>query len=472
MSAGDAVRRVFLAAVLVLFASPAFAQTASIAANRPSGVAPLAVRFDATGSDCNGNGTGGQWNEDLEQCLYSWDFGDPTAPDYEYGARARAGQPAPANEAHGFIAGHVFDAPGTYTVTLTIRNPSGGTATATQEITVSAFAGTTRCYATAAPFTGCPGGATQITQSNFGTAIANCVSNGANRCLFRRGDAFSSSGEVSPGARTIGAFGSGERPIVNGGASLIPGNDGRIMDVDFNGHTLSIGGVNHLLVYRARIRNSTDAGVGGYGSNQTGFYLVRSEVVDANGYGIYTMHQDTLIIGSRIALNGGASGTHNTRIGRLHKTVIASNEWGPAGLGNVLKLVGEGSACNTAQYLVLRDNVIIKDGTGFNIAVPLYPQGAGDDFAHGIDRVLVESNYWTGPGIGASGSRGAILLRQVPNLVVRNNIIDMLAGYANGILLESASAAISGCNPPQVSNASVRLSPWIVQIILFQSWAS
>lgn len=451
---------------LLVGMTPAIASAqlnASIAANRTSGLAPLAVRFDATGSDCNGNGTAGEWNADLEQCLYSWNFGDPAAPPYEYGAAARSGKPVSANLSQGFVAGHVFENPGSYVVTLTIRNPSGQTATRTQTINVSAPTGATYCIrsGTGSNFTGCPSGATQLTQSSFTSALSSCVGSGARRCLFRRGDSFSIGSEFNlpNGPGIIGAFGTGERPIVTGSGEWVTtsGTDWRIMDLDFNGPS-SAGGP-HRLYYRVRMRNSTYSGLGWYGSNLTSLYLVRSTIEGAgkqsNGGGLYAMAKDSLYLGSRVVDSGTPNNTHNARIGRLDRTVIASSEFGPANAGHVLKMVGEGGNCTTSQYLVMRDNVFVKDSRGYNIAVPLYPQGAGDDFPHAIDRVLVESNLWTGPGIGAAGSRVALALRQIPSLILRNNVVNLTAGYANGFTLETATATISGCNPGQISNASV-----------------
>jgi hypothetical protein len=438
------------------------APTASIVANRTNGFAPLAVRFDATGSDCDGNGAVGQWNQDLEQCHYSWDFGDINAPPYEYGAAARAGQAPSANKAQGFVAGHVFENPGIYTVELMIRNPNGQEARSTLAITVNAFSGATYCFrsSTSGSFAGCPSGAVQVTTSNFNTALgpSHCnIGSGTKRCLFRRGDTFSASGQTnaSGSGTIIGAFGSGDRPIITGSdfTGIGSGSNVVVMDLDFNG-AANTGGT-HRLFYRTRHRNVNlpgGAAIMWYGSNLTSLYVVRTEI-SGSSRSVYAMATDSLYLGNKWSNAGGYS--HNSRIGRLNKTVIASNELGPSGDGHVLKLVGEGLSCATSRYAVIRDNVFYKTSEGFNWVVSLRPQGAGDDFAHPIENVLVESNFWTGSGIGASGDRVALHVSQTPNLTIRNNIVDLTAAYASAVRLDSGSATISGCNPAQSSNVTL-----------------
>ena len=81
---------------------------ASITADVTSGIAPLIVNFDATGSlDPQGN-----------VLSYAWDFGD-------------------TNTGTGELATHTFTSAGIYTVVLTVDNGQGGTDTASVTITVT-----------------------------------------------------------------------------------------------------------------------------------------------------------------------------------------------------------------------------------------------------------------------------------------------------------------------------------------------
>jgi len=95
----------------------------NIAASRINGVAPLAVFFDATATTLSGS---------YLDATFLWDFDntnvDPSAL-YKVGS--------------GFVIGHVFPNPGTYTVSLTVWDSAGQTATSTVQVTVSAFSGTT-----------------------------------------------------------------------------------------------------------------------------------------------------------------------------------------------------------------------------------------------------------------------------------------------------------------------------------------
>ena len=83
------------------------APTAVVAANRTSGVAPLAVTFSSAGSS----------DPDGDALAYSWAFGD--------GSTSTAAAPA-----------HTYTANGTYTATLTVTDPQGLTGTAGVSVTV------------------------------------------------------------------------------------------------------------------------------------------------------------------------------------------------------------------------------------------------------------------------------------------------------------------------------------------------
>jgi len=89
-----------------LFNSP---PVASFVMSPTAGEAPLTVDFDASGStDADGN-----------IVSYEWGFGD-------------------GNNGTGVTIEHVFNAADTYTITLTVTDDQGKTASATQEITVAA----------------------------------------------------------------------------------------------------------------------------------------------------------------------------------------------------------------------------------------------------------------------------------------------------------------------------------------------
>jgi len=94
--------------------------------SRSSGVAPLYVHFDATSVLPAGDGYA-----DLD-ATYLWSF-DTTGVDGS----------TRYNRVSGFVAGHVFNLPGTYTVRLDVFDAAGRHGYGTTTITVSAISGTT-----------------------------------------------------------------------------------------------------------------------------------------------------------------------------------------------------------------------------------------------------------------------------------------------------------------------------------------
>ena len=165
-------------------------------------VAPCAVHFDAIGKGylstvqyVTEETTDAAYSRPFHQLLFVWDFDDPSSGTWSTTGRSR-------NSATGAIAGHTYYSPGTYTVTLTVTNPVGETASITHDVTVSnpdaVFSGTTYCVANGVTPTpganGCPSGATGINTSDLDVALngnTNCNTDSAKvRCLFRGGDTF------------------------------------------------------------------------------------------------------------------------------------------------------------------------------------------------------------------------------------------------------------------------------------------
>ena len=141
----------------------------------------MAVFFDATG-------TTGATNP-FHDLGYQWNFGDATA-NWDTSGSSK-------NLATGGVAAHVFESPGTYTVTLTVTN-GVSSQTTTSTITVqdpnTVFSGTnTVCVsATALPVAGvggCPAGAAAVLSGDF-TQIVNTIAQAPKRVLLKRGDVF------------------------------------------------------------------------------------------------------------------------------------------------------------------------------------------------------------------------------------------------------------------------------------------
>jgi hypothetical protein len=228
----------------------------SIAESRQSGIAPLSVFFDASGTIDSAltpasyviNGYTFHTDPSYTNLRYTWDFGDGTHNSaWSNGAHtgvtcnSTTNGPGCRNWASGADSGHVYETPGTYTPTLTIYDGSNTRTITLPSITVSdpntypGFAGTqTTCVAQntlpVAGSGGCPLGASVINVSALGDptfegAMTAAIANG-NRILFNRGDSFTSAGTSSPmgtyayllqtqGPGIIGSYGTGALPVIN-----------------------------------------------------------------------------------------------------------------------------------------------------------------------------------------------------------------------------------------------------------------
>lgn len=245
------------------------APSASFTARKIQGdtcLAPCAVHFDAIGKGAlaatpfvTAETTDPVFDREFHSLLFQWDFGDPGSGAWTTGAAAATANGMSKNYDIGGIAGHVYENPGTYTVTLRVTNPAGETAETTRQVVVGDratyfTAANTFCFANDdSNWAGCPLNCatddnctvltTTTTPPNLETALEagdNCsgtddcanadVGGGQRRLLFRRGGTYrlSSYTEMNRGASTPGfieAFGSGARPIFNLNGGLLEAGD-------------------------------------------------------------------------------------------------------------------------------------------------------------------------------------------------------------------------------------------------------
>lgn len=224
---------------------------------RATGISPLLVFFDATGttdSSLKGNTTA------FQDVAYSWTFGDPNSGTWAYGSNPGKNS---RNTATGGIAAHLYvtAADTTYPVKVTATD---GTNTASCTLSVTAynpaglngFASTT-CVANATPVAGaggCPAGAAVVASASFSTPLPASLS--GKRVLFHCGDTFTGDNVTLSGVKwSVGAYGGCEgtqtnRPIFNDTGSnyqvaINPSaGDGRIADIDFEGNGKAAGAVS------------------------------------------------------------------------------------------------------------------------------------------------------------------------------------------------------------------------------------
>jgi PKD repeat protein len=153
-----------------------------------TGMAPLTVHVHALDSDL---GIGGALTG-----RYEWDFGD---------AEGRF------SALEGWNAAHVYDRPGTYTLTLRLTNHRGGTATATQPVTVLPDT-RARVYVSAAGNDAGLGASPASPVRTFARAMQ--LVNNATAILFHCGETFNVSSGAVLNRRdcVIGSYGTGNRP--------------------------------------------------------------------------------------------------------------------------------------------------------------------------------------------------------------------------------------------------------------------
>jgi len=250
----------------------------AVSVSRPTGVAPLAVFFDASGT------TDADTTKPFHDLFYMWNFGDSGSGAWGNGANTSLSK----NLAFGPVAAHVYETAGTYTWSMLCYDGTTAVIT-TNTVTVTAADtqwSTTKtiCFSTSGNFTGAPTGATQVTYTGASSITSNLAAD--RRLLFRRGETFDIASAVTitqNGPGMFGAFGTGAKPIIN---SSVNGNginvsnntvtgtamaDWRFVDLVFDGNDLASasawahsGPVNNVLYLRCearRIKNGIIASI-------------------------------------------------------------------------------------------------------------------------------------------------------------------------------------------------------------------
>ena len=448
----------FIVAGIYFFA---FSAPAALAAPSPyfipartSGVAPLAVFFDTASSTSASTTDTGVTDRPFHDLDYAWDFGDPTAGNWTYGTASSS-----KNLAYGPEAAHVFETPGTYTVTLTVNNGTDSAATSTT-ITVTdpdiVFSGTnTVCFFNNTVGTGCPSGATETASSDFDAALAACA--GANkRCLFKRDDSFPVSAVTTLSntytGMSIGAYGSGAKPLVTATVALepiiwVPNNiaaDIRIMDIEFDGEqTQALSSVvqmqfaNPTLTGQVLVSNLTISGSRvplysvGNGVQGSDWFFVGNTInaygpgsgSPTVGYGMYLAAYKLAIMGNSVTQPSN-SGSHLMRIDEVRKGVISNNTYGYIG-GSQHHIKVESAPLGTNQ-LIISDNVYTQ-ASPYSVLLT-----AQADDNESIQDVIIERNYHH---TQSATGQWAYAIDNGVGVTIRNNIVDgSNGGNTNGLL--------------------------------------
>lgn len=220
---------------------------------RESGISPLLVFFDATGttdSSINDRTT------TFQEVYYSWNFGDTGTSGTETWAYGSNPGHNSRNTATGGVAAHLYVTPGVDTAYVVTVTAHAGSNTASCQLEVSAYdpargngfsgSATTCVSASGMPVPGsggCPAGAAVLQTSSLTTALDSAHIGSGKRVLFRCGDTFTQSAPTISGTTwSIGAYGGCEntqtnRPILRGAINM-HASDGRVSDLDWE----SVGG--------------------------------------------------------------------------------------------------------------------------------------------------------------------------------------------------------------------------------------
>jgi len=437
--------------------------TPVIAVSRSTGVAPLAVTFDALGTTAPA-----LTSLPFSEIYYAWTFGDPAGgAAWAYGTRPGVNL---KNEAIGPVAAHVFEthSASPYTVTCwAFYLDSGGTlhsGSSTTSITVTnpdtVFSGTnTICISqNSTPIAGqdgAPAGCA-VQQVTSWSAVQGLAST-YKRILLKRGDVWPNEGGITIGASQagpglIGAYGTGNKPVITNGNIRIETPDWRVVDLFFTGatqdeRTWSSGlntrpGCVDALFLRTDVRWCFEL-TSFVGS--TGVYLVdgvvglvSDQANDARGYANWTADV------SRIAFLGTrfhGSNAHTVRWQGVDTAVFSNSTVeepkGPASW-SMLTIRGKANSVTTGVWNGLwTENVVVSDtyiASGPPTAYATFsvaPMNA--ESAERLRNVIVERNH-----VVSLGSE-AMIFAVSTGLTVRNNILQSLNSTALSLFSQSTA---------------------------------
>jgi hypothetical protein len=236
-----------------------------ISVSRLSGVAPLYVNFDYTGTTSSASAN------PAHECFFATDFGDSGAGVWANGVQSSG--LTSKNAGYGPVTGHVYETPGTYHPQVVAIDGAGNISSRTATITVQdpnvVYAGAlTICISHSGNFTGAPAGATQIDtagNTDMYAALNGIADKNNKRILFCKADNWTVSASIqftSITGMTVGGYGTGvarafgSGTLVNVDASLATTgsvfltnagcSDIRLCDMKVLGGPQSVSGISLL----------------------------------------------------------------------------------------------------------------------------------------------------------------------------------------------------------------------------------
>jgi PKD repeat protein len=436
----------------------------SLVPARTSGVAPLSVFFDASAT--TDAGVTAKPFHDLE---YSWSFGDATAGTWVNGAHSGTSK----NSATGPVAAHIFETPGTYTVSVTAFD---GTSSATTNTTITVqnpdtvFPGSnTVCVSTSGDFVGCPAGAVHAANTSIlATAVGN-ISSTSKRLLFRSGEQWTAGDNATvsqTGPGYIGSYGSGATPKIqatgnNSAMLVINAADWRVVDLEFDGQNHIVdavmnGGKEQVTLLRLNTRNVNSAFATSdftlsdqFSIQDSSLTTVDSGVPTGGGIGVWIFSHHFSFQGNSMDCGGG--GEHVLRFPKLVKAVVSNNTLsGPAPTKQYIKLHQANPYATAAvwdgtytEQVVIADNLFSAAAVPTAWALTIGPQNSAYD--EHLRNIIVERN-WFKPNLGLT----VAIIVSATDVSVRNNVADMTTGAVPSDYSSHALALVGarGIEPP------------------------
>lgn len=412
-------------------------------ANRTSGVAPLAVFFDAVGANPVIPSAMTPQPYGYADLHFEWSFGDDPSAIWANTGRSK-------DEAIGFVAGHIYENPGTYVATLRVTLPDGSVQSFEQTITVSdpnvVYANSSNDTAERTWYVSTSLGS----NSNIGSfnrpyrtleyGLSRIFNgSGPRRLLIRRGEAYPGGDGIyvanRTGPYTIGAYGAGADPVITfnastNGASLqfsATTSDVRVMDLDIVGPTIGHAitpGVNTLILRTDITGAGSGVSTSGLNGNKAGSFVVDSVITDSDNYAVYYN------FGGNVAVMGNVFDTvfqeHVMRCYLTHSVIQHNTFRGGANAKHQLKFVGysptgdpnrdDGIPTEEVEYSIISDNLFEQSGP-IAWMITIGPTDQSTD--QRLSNVVFERNV-----VRAGLSAAAMVYLNNRLVTIRNNVFD------------------------------------------------
>lgn len=411
-----------------------------------TGVAPLSVFFDASGT------TAGNTPHAWRDCLFAHDSGDTASGNYTYGNRA--GQSKRKLVGAGQF-GHVYETPGTYTYVGKVWDGIGFVSRQIQIVVQDpdvVFSGTnTICCSTTGDFTGAPAGASLQTVANLAAAGAFLAT--GKRVLIQSADTWTTAATITQSGTkdqfVFGSFGGGRAVItLTSAATLFTISSAnvtrfQILGIEVNGSSTGsrvVIGSTAITVTGLHLHDIYAYDLGSLytvsGTHLTRNMTVSSTLVErvkgGGGYvGIFGAVENLVLQDSRVY--DATAAEHNIRFPYIGKGFINGVEAVHCAVNKhaltIRAPLWAGGAVNGLPANSYTEYVTVSDCTfASNTAYMTTIQPQANNADERVRRVVSERNYTY--AMGTTAAYGLALSSF--ECISRNNVYNLTGGAAYG----------------------------------------